>query len=242
MKTKIFKREYYLNKIRGFYQSDLIKVITGIRRCGKSSFLLSVIDDLRERGVADEDIIYLNLDKRGFRKIKTADALEAAIEERIVGDGEKYIFVDEIQNVKDFEEVINAFREDGFSIFITGSNSYLLSGELSTKLTGRYIEIEMFPLNFEEFLKMKKFLGKTLQSVDEEFREYIRYGSFPKTLEFDEAADKEQYISDVISQIIDKDVTKHKRIKNKAVFPIFFGFSPLFLLNSNILYRTHSAS
>lgn len=219
MSKKMYERNYYLDKIRGFYDSDLIKVISGIRRSGKSCFLLSIIDDLKKRGVADKDIIYLNLDNRGFTKIKTPDALESAIEERITDDEYKYIFVDEVQNVIGFEEVINAFREDGnFSIFITGSNSYLLSGELATKLTGRYIEIEMFPLNFREFVEMKKFLGKPTKTNSEEFNEYIRYGGFPKTLEFDNPADKELYVSDVITQIIKKDVVRHRKIRNKAVF------------------------
>ena len=106
----IYIREYYIDKIRGFYNSDLIKVITGIRRCGKSCFMLSVIEDLKSRGVAEKDIIYLNLDKRGYRKIKTPDALEAAIEALITDDNYKYLFIDEVQNVIGFEEVINGFR------------------------------------------------------------------------------------------------------------------------------------
>lgn len=217
---KIYIRQYYINKIKGFYHNDLIKVITGIRRCGKSFFLLSVIEDLKRAGINEKDIIYLNLDKRGFTKIKTPEALEQAIEERIVDSDFKYLFVDEIQNVKNFEEVINAFREDGnFSIFITGSNSYLLSGELVTKLTGRYIEIEMFPLNFHEYLEMKNFLGKeTKANLNEEFTDYIRFGGFPKTLEFDSQSDKDTYVEGVISQILDKDVIKHNKIRNKAVF------------------------
>jgi len=220
MAKKIYIRQYYLDKIRGFYNSDLIKVISGIRRCGKSCFMLSVIEDLRHSGVADKDIIYLNLDKRGFTKIKTPAALEAAIEERIQDDSFKYILIDEVQNVAGFEETINAYREDGnFSIFITGSNSYLLSGELATKLTGRYIEIEMFTLNFREFIEMKKFLGKPLKvSIAEEFNEYIRFGGFPKTLEFDSPADKDLYVAGVISQILDKDVKRHKKIRKRAVF------------------------
>lgn len=220
MEMKVYKRQYYIDKIRGFYHSDLIKVITGIRRCGKSYFLLSVMDDLKKTGVAEKDIIYLNLDKRGNRKIKTPDALEAAIEALISDDDFKYLFVDEVQNVDGFEEVINGFREDGnFSIFITGSNSYLLSGELSTKLTGRYIEVEMFTLNFREYLEMKAFLGKEIkENKTEEFNEYIHFGGFPKTLEFDDPADKDTYISDVISQILEKDVVKHKKIRNRSVF------------------------
>ena len=220
MKTKLYKRDYYINKIRGFYKSDLIKVISGIRRCGKSCFLLSVMEDLEKSGVAEKDIIYLNLDKRGFTNIKTPEALESALNARITDDNFKYIFIDEIQNVKGFEQVVNAFREDGnFSVFITGSNSYLLSGELATKLTGRYIEIEMFPLNFREFLEMKKFLGKSVDSnLSAEFNEYIRYGGFPKVLEFDRPDDKDLYVKGVIDQILSKDVVGHRIIKNKVVF------------------------
>lgn len=220
MTKKIYVRQYYLEKIRGFYNSDLIKVISGIRRCGKSCFMLSVIEDLKQRGVADKDIVYLNLDKRGFTKIKTPEALEAAIEAQIKDDSFKYILIDEVQNVAGFEETINAYREDGnFSVFITGSNSYLLSGELATKLTGRYIEIEMFTLNFREFIEMKKFLGKPVHAnIAEEFNEYIRFGGFPKTLEFDSPEDKDLYVAGVISQILDKDVKRHKKIRKRAVF------------------------
>lgn len=220
MNQKVYTRKYYINKIRGFYHSDLIKVVTGIRRSGKSFFLLSVMEDLKKSGVAEKDIIYLNLDKRGYRKIKTPDALEEAIENQITDDDFKYLFIDEVQNVIGFEEVVNGFREDGnFSIFITGSNSYLLSGELSTKLTGRYIEVEMFTLNFREYLEMKAFLGKEVKdNKTEEFNEYLRFGGFPKTLEFDEAADKDTYIADVIKQILEKDVKGHKKIRNRAVF------------------------
>lgn len=220
MIKKIYTRQYYIDKIRGFYQSDLIKVITGIRRCGKSCFLLSVMEDLKASGVPEKDILYLNLDKRGYRKIKTPDALESAIENLITDEDFKYLFIDEVQNVEGFEEVINGFREDGnFSIFITGSNSYLLSGELSTKLTGRYIEVEMFTLNFREYLEMKAFFGKEIKAnKSEEFNDYIRFGGFPKILEFDNIVDKETYIADVISQILDKDVVKHKKIRNRSVF------------------------
>lgn len=220
MNKKIYTRQYYIDKIKGFYNSDLIKVITGIRRSGKSCFMLSVMEDLKSQGVKEKDIIYLNLDARVNRKIKTPDALEAAIEALISDDDYKYLFVDEVQNVTGFEEVVNGFREDGnFSIFITGSNSYLLSGELSTKLTGRYIEIEMFTLNFREYLEMKKFYGKEISTnLTEEFNDYIRFGGFPKTVEFDNPADKETYISEVISQILGKDVVKHKKIRNRAVF------------------------
>lgn len=220
MNKKIYNREYYLNKIRGFYSSDLIKVISGIRRCGKSYFMLSIMEDLKSQGINEKDIVYLNLDKRGFKGIKTPEQLEAMLDSLIKDDDFKYIFIDEVQNVKNYEEVINGFREDGnCSIFITGSNSYLLSGELATKLTGRYIEIEMFTLSFYEFLDMKKFLGKSIsQNIMEEFNEYAKFGGFPKILEFDDIQDKQMYISNVISQIMEKDIKRHRKIKNRAVF------------------------
>jgi len=217
--STIYMREEYLNKIRGFYDSDIIKVITGIRRCGKSYFLLSVMEDLKNNGISETDIININLDKRGFRKIKTADALEALICQKIIDDKKKYIFIDEIQNVDGFEEVINGFREDGHSIFITGSNSYLLSGELVTKLTGRYIEIEMFTLTFYEYLEMKKFFGKVIsQNISEEFTKYIRDGGFPKSIEFEKDDDKNFYVQSVIEQIFDKDISKNKKIRNRVAF------------------------
>lgn len=220
MNKKIYDREYYLNKIRGFYSSDLIKVISGIRRCGKSYFMLSIMEDLKSQGINEKDIIYLNLDKRGFKGIKTPEQLETMLDSLIKDDDFKYIFIDEVQNVKNYEEVVNGFREDGnCSIFITGSNSYLLSGELATKLTGRYIEIEMFTLSFYEFLDMKKFLGKSIsQNIMEEFNEYAKFGGFPKILEFDDIQDKQMYISNVISQIMEKDIKRHRKIKNRAVF------------------------
>lgn len=217
--TDIFMREEYLNKIRGFYHSDVIKVITGIRRCGKSFFLLSVMEDLKKNGIPESNIISINLDKREFRKIKTADQLEEAIDSHITDQTQKYIFIDEIQNVINFEEVINGYREEGHSVFITGSNSYLLSGELITKLTGRYVEIEMFTLTFYEYLEMKKFLGKDIsQNVAEEFTTYIRDGGFPKSLEFDCTEDRTLYVQSVIAQIFEKDISANKKIRNRAAF------------------------
>ena len=162
---KLFHRTSYLKKLRPFYDSDLIKVVTGIRRCGKSCLLKTVIEELKGAGIEESRIAYLDLDARGNRKITTPDQLDTLIEQSIdLGlPGTKYLFIDEVQNVSGFEKVINGYREEGdISIFITGSNSYLLSGELATKLTGRYIEIEMFTLSFAEYLEMKKFLGRTL--------------------------------------------------------------------------------
>ena len=159
---ELYVREKYLRKMRGFYHdTEVIKVITGVRRCGKSCLMKTVMDELRRKGISEEHLISFDLDSLQYRKVKTADRLEELILSQSHAEGVKYLFIDEIQNVAGFEEVVNAFREDGnYSIFITGSNSYLLSGELVTKLTGRYIEFEMFPLTFDEYLDMKAFYGK----------------------------------------------------------------------------------
>lgn len=218
MERRIYKREYYLNKIRGFYESDLVKVITGIRRCGKSFFLLSVMDDLKERGIPEKDILYINLDAKGFTSVKAPGELEALIDGKMQDKAKKYIFIDEVQNVFGFETVVNAYREGGHSVFITGSNSYLLSGELVTKLTGRYIEIEMFTLTFREYLEMKAFLGQPLSSDMQEFNEYIRCGGFPKALEFTNFEDKALYTQNVIEQIFKKDIARNRKIRSRAVF------------------------
>ena len=217
----VYKRENYLSPIRGFYHdSDLIKVITGVRRCGKSCLMESIAQELHENGIDDNHIVYLDLDLRKYRKIKTVDQLEKLIDERTPKEGLTYLFIDEVQNVTDFEEVVNAFREEGrHSIFITGSNSYLLSGELVTKLTGRYIEFEMFPLTFDEYLGMKEFLGKTIShDVVAEFDEFLRQGGFPKALQYDNPEDRKTYISSVIAEIFQKDIKKRIKIRNVAAF------------------------
>lgn len=218
---KLFHRTSYLKKLRPFYDSDLIKVVTGIRRCGKSCLLKTVIEELRGAGIEESRIAYLDLDARGNRKITTPDQLDTLIEQSIdLGlPGTKYLFIDEVQNVSGFEKVINGYREEGdISIFITGSNSYLLSGELATKLTGRYIEIEMFTLSFAEYLEMKKFLGRTLSPTAQEFDEYLTYGGFPQTLEFTDAQAKADYIESVVAQIFDKDIREHSKVRNKEAF------------------------
>lgn len=220
---KLFKRESYLRKIRGFYDSDdIIKVITGVRRCGKSSLMEMIAAEVLEKGVPKENVIYIDLDKRGFKKIKTADALEKCIDDRATARGLKYLFVDEIQNVEGFEEVINGYRTEGdWSIFITGSNSYLLSGELVTKLTGRYLEFELFPLSFSEYEDMKLFLGITLdQNPQVELTNYILESGFPRALYFDDPADKRKYVQEVVKEIFDKDIRKRVKIRNKEAFEL----------------------
>ena len=149
--SDIYKRKLYLKKIRGFYNDTMIKVITGIRRYGKSFLLKSITKEL-----------------------------ESVIDSKVKDNDFKYLFIDEVQNVENFEPLINSYREEGnYSIFLTGSNSYLLSGELVSKLTRRYVEIEMLPLNFYEYIDMKKFLKKNIDTnIYHEFEKFIRNGDF----------------------------------------------------------------
>lgn len=217
---RLYKREDYLKKIRGFYHdTELIKVITGVRRCGKSCLMETIAKEIKESGIPESNIVYLKLDKRGFRSITTADQLDKLIETSCKADGIKYLFIDEVQNVEGFEEVINGYREEEeYSIFITGSNSYLLSGELVTKLTGRYLEFEIHTLNFKEYLEMKAFLGKSVgNDLTAEFDQYILDGGFPKALQY-EGDNKDTYIKGIIQEIFNKDIRKRVTIRKKSVF------------------------
>ena len=217
----LYKREKYLKKIRPFFHDDdIIKVITGVRRCGKSSLMETIADELRENGIPGDNIVYIDLDKRGYRSIKTPEQLDVLIEQKTQATGLKYLFIDEIQNVENFEEVINGFRTEGdYSIFITGSNSYLLSGELVTKLTGRYLEFEMFPLGFDEYEEMKAFYNKPVSSNPAaELTDYILEGGFPRTIQIDDAAAKRTYVKGVIDEIFEKDIRRRVKIKDTEAF------------------------
>lgn len=219
--TKLYKRELYLSKIRGFYNDpETIKVITGIRRCGKSSLLETIKEELKNNGINDKDIIDIKLDKRPYQNIKTPLQLDKLIESHINDKNFKYIFLDEIQNVKEFEKIIESYRnENNYSIFITGSNSYLLSGELITKLTGRKIEIEMLPLNFYEYIDMKKFLNIQLKdSIYDEFEQYIREGGFPGALNYNNEQDRKLYVQNILDDIFIKDIKANQKIKNSEIF------------------------
>ena len=221
--AKLYKREKYLSRIRGFYHAtDIIKVITGLRRCGKSSIMELISKELIASGVNKENIIFIKLDNRGYKRIKTPEKLEAAIDKLAEGvKGVKYLFIDEIQKVKGFEETINAYREEeDYSIFITGSNSYLLSGELTTYLTGRYIEFEVGTLTFDEYLGMKEFFKIPAGERADEFEKFIKEGGLPRNVLFENALDKQTYTRSVINEIYEKDIKKNKKIRNRELFNV----------------------
>ena len=172
----MIKRELYLRKIRPFYPSELVKVITGIRRCGKSTLLLQIMEELKNSGVPDTHMIYVNFEDYKYRRLMDPDAFYQYIEERIPEDGLTYLFFDEIQNVIDYELVVNSFRAThNTSIFMTGSNSKLLSGELASHLGGRTVSFRVMPFNFKEFCEFNGYQ----KPVEELFQDYVRMGGFP---------------------------------------------------------------
>ena len=225
---KLFKREKYLSRIRGhYYQNEIIKVITGTRRCGKSSLMLMIMDELIYDGVNEKQIVYINLDKRGYKNIKTDSQLEQVIDSLTKNlSGNIYLFIDEIQNVNNFESIIEAFRlEENFSIFITGSNSYLLSGELITKLTGRYIEFEIQTLSFDEYLQMKNFYNIPVNNdLFNELNNYIIEGGFPGSFLYSDLPNKRNYVKSIVNEIISKDIRKRIKIRKPETFNLVMNY------------------
>lgn len=221
VRDDLFKRERYLKKIRGFYhETEIIKVLTGVRRCGKSSIMNLIIQELLDEGINKDNILYFNLDRKPYDYVETPKELDEIISNNSIAKGKKYLFIDEIQNVDGFEKVINAWREEReYSIFITGSNSYLLSGELATKLTGRYIEFNIMPLSFDEYLKVKEFFGKQISNDNfVELRNYIFEGGFPYTIRLNSINDKRSYVASLIEEIFEKDIKRRIKIRNRTTF------------------------
>ena len=212
----MIKRSIYLDRIRPFYESEMIKVIMGIRRCGKSTLMRQIIGEIEDSGVAGDHIIYVNFEDYKYRGISNADALYEYIEGKIK-DGEKYyLFFDEIQNVDDFELVINSFRSvHNTSIFITGSNSKLLSGELATHLGGRTLSFRLMPFNFQEFCEFKADEGDN-RSLDEYMREYMIWGGFPLVCKERDENSKLVVLSNIFDSIVLKDIV----MRNKVASPV----------------------
>ena len=209
-------RELYLKQIRPYYDSDIIKVITGVRRAGKSILLNSIQQEIAESGVDDDHIIYINLENIDYAYISDAFALNDEIKSRIADKNKYYIFLDEIQHVADFEKAIASFRASlNVSLFVTGSNSKLLSGELSTLLTGRTVEFEVMPFSFYE---VSEYLRINNRAFNEDMiYEYIKWGGFPLRFDFDNDAATIRYIKNLYESIINRDIlTQTAHIDRKA--------------------------
>ncbi|MBO4394980.1 MAG: ATP-binding protein [Eubacterium sp.] len=211
------KREMYLEQIRPYYDSDIIKVITGVRRSGKSVLLESIRDELTDEGVSGDKIIYLNLEDMDYEYIVDATDLNNEIKTRVTEKGRYYIFLDEIQHVKDFEKALASFRATlDVSLFVTGSNSTLLSGELSTMLTGRTVEFEVHPFSFHE---MKQYYELNHREWNDDlFLNYLKWGGFPLRFDYQDDASIQRYLLNLYKSIINRDIIGKGKSQDKKSF------------------------
>jgi len=209
----MIKREKYLRNIRGFYDQDLIKVITGIRRSGKSTLLKQIIDELQENGVNQERIIYINFEDIEMSFIKNDMDLNSYIKKQMKDDEKYYLFFDEIQNVIDWEKAVNSFKATkNVSIFITGSNSNLLSGELATLLAGRYVSFKIQPFSFKEVCELKGIEDK--DEIEKAFEDYIKWGGMPQRFYFKDEQETKNYLMDLYDSIVVKDIITRYKVKD----------------------------
>lgn len=207
------KRELYLRKLRPFYESELIKVIIGIRRCGKSVLLKQIMEEIREKGIDEEHILYLNFEDLEYAMLQNALDLHKYVKGRVKDKDRYYLFFDEIQNVEQFERAINSFRSVmNVSIFITGSNSKILSGELATLLSGRYVSFRIMPFRFKEMCEAKGFSESEI--TDEVVMDYIMWGGMPQRFQFQSEEETKVFLNDLYNSIVLRDIIQRGKIKD----------------------------
>ena len=208
------KREDYLSILKNFKNQQIIKVITGIRRCGKSTLLELFQEYLKENGVEENQIISINFEDADYEELQDRKKLYEYLKSKLVKGKKTYIFLDEIQKVIEFEKTVDSlFINKDVDLYITGSNAWLLSSELATLLTGRYIEIKMLPLSFKEYLSA--FEDKT--DISRKFRDYLRYSSFPQAIELFKINPENinLFLDGIYNTILFKDVMQRKGITDK---------------------------
>lgn len=211
------KRETYLEQIRPYYESDIIKVITGVRRAGKSILLNTIRDELKDNGVDENHIIYINFEDLDYDYIIDASDLNKEIKSRINDKKKYYIFLDEIQHVDKFEKALASFRATlNVSLFVTGSNSALLSGELATLLTGRTVEFEILPFSFYEMKLYYELNGKEFS--EDLFFDYLKWGGFPLRFDYGEESSVHKYLSNLYESIVNRDIVGKTKSADKKSF------------------------
>lgn len=216
-------REKYLSNIRGFYDSNLIKILVGIRRCGKSVILNQIVEELKEKRKVDEEhIIFINFEFIEFEELLDYKKLNKYIKGKIKDNKIYYLFLDEIQNVDNFEKVINSLRASikNISIFLTGSNSKMLSDELSSVLSGRYVLFNINPLSYKEFVLLTNKDGNNLET----FWDYAKWGGLPNRCEFTNETDIKNYLHSVYDSIILRDVVKRLNLKDTILFDMILQY------------------
>ena len=218
----MLKREMYLSRMRGFYDSDLVKILVGIRRCGKSVILKQIMNELTEKDVDKEHIIYVNFEFIEYENLQNYKELNKYIKEKIIDEKKYYVFLDEIQKVEKFEDVVNSLRAsiENISIFITGSNSKLLSNELSTVLSGRYVLFNIYPLSYKEFIELT---GKDSKK-DETFWDFVKWGGLPNRTQFTDESNIKDYLHSVFDSIILRDVVDRLGLKDTVLFDLLLQY------------------
>lgn len=207
-------RPIYVDRILSYRDTPFIKILTGVRRCGKSTILKLIIEKLKNDGIPDECILQYNFDSLRYEEIKTAKALYAELKERLVTGQKSYIFLDEIQEVRSWEKVVNSLVTDfDVDVYVTGSNSRMMSSEISTYLTGRYVMFRIYPLSFSEYLRFRKSFAD-VSDVRSELTNYLRLGGFPAIhLRAYSADEVYTIVKDIYSSTIFTDIVKRNQIR-----------------------------
>ena len=217
----MIERKEYLSILKRFKDKELIKVISGIRRCGKSTLLDMFKDFLISNGVGEEQIISINLEDLKYYFITDYLSLYKFVNDNLKPNMKNYVFIDEVQKVKDFQKAVDSlYIKKNVDLYITGSNANLLSSELATLLSGRYIEIKMLPLSMKEYKEAYPKL-----SNDELYQKYISFGSLPYTINLDSEDDVSMYISGIYNDIIIKDVMTRKNITDEFMLKSVANFA-----------------
>lgn len=210
----MIERRNYLESLLNFKDKNLIKVITGIRRCGKSTMFELYQDYLIQNGVGREQVIAVNLEDGDYRGIRTAEKLYEYINEKLIADKMNYVFIDEVQQAENFQEAVDwLYVKKNVDLYITGSNAYLLSGELATLLSGRYVEIKMLPLSFKEYVSA----FPENKNAAQLYMNYLSNSSFPGTLELVRKQDIRAYLEGIYNTILLKDIVTRKRIADSSM-------------------------
>ena len=210
----MINRPIYIDKIMAYVNTPFVKILTGIRRCGKSTILRMLMEEIKKRGVRDDQILHYSFDSLEYEDIKTAKALFTHLKQHLCSEGRTYLFLDEIQEVKSWEKVVNSLMADyDVDIYVTGSNSRMMSSEISTYLTGRYIAFRIFPLSFSEYMLFRKEYTEILDPRTE-LANYLRLGGFP-AVHLQKYTSSEVYtiVKDIYNSTIFTDIVRHNQIR-----------------------------
>lgn len=230
----IITRESYLKQLEAFKDKQIIKVISGIRRCGKSFLMEQFVQKLKNEGIQENQIIFIRLDDMDFENLCDYKNLYSYIKKRLT-EKRNYIFIDEVQLCENFQKPIESFfANPNNDIYLTGSNADVLSGELATLLSGRYVSIEMQPLTFKEYIELSKKYESESSSIEESFVDYEKFGGFPFTLQLEKNEENiNQYLNGIYNTIIVKDIAKRHHINDVSILESVIKF--IFSNTANIL-------